>query len=172
MFIQKSFELNQNETELVEFVLSNRFPWYFQPTTNNRFMFFGHTLMNRDPQSNPVNGVINSEHYSMFEMLFKRFCEENNIKINNILRAAVNTTLYDPAEVNEIHVDHKFEHYNFLMYLNEFDNGCTLIYDKNDNIIQTIVPKKFDVVIFGGDRHAHQYCDVGQRRVVLVITFN
>jgi hypothetical protein len=164
--------MNQIETEFIQFVLSDRFPWYSQPTTSNRFMFFGHTLMNRNPEVKPVNGIINSQYYFMFEQLFARFCEENDIKVNNILRACVNTTLYDPAEVNEIHVDHDFEHYNFLMYLNEFDNGQTLIYDKDDNIVQTIFPKKYDVVIFGGERHAHRHCGVGQKRVVLVITFN
>jgi len=172
MFIQKSFELNELEQELVQFVLSDSFPWYFQPTTNNRFMFFGHTLMNRDPEFKPVTGVVNSNYYFGFELLFARFCEENGIKINNILRACINTTLYDPAEVNEIHIDHDFEHHNFLFYLNEFDNGCTLIYDKDDNIVETIVPKKYDAVVFGGERHAHQHCGVGQKRVVLVITFN
>jgi len=172
MLIQQSFELNEIERQFMDFVESANFPWYFQQTVNNRFMFFGHTLMNRHPENKPVTGVVNSQYYSIVENLFTRFCKENNIKINHILRAAFNTTLYDPAEVNEIHVDHDFEHYNFLLYLNDFENGCTLIYDKDNNIVERIFPKKYDAVVFGGEPHANEHCGVGQKRMVLVITFN
>ena len=172
MFIQKSFELTENEHNFVEHVLSDDFPWYFQPTITNRFMFFGYVLMKRHPELKPLPGIINCNCYPIVETLFKRFCEENNIKVNHVLRASINTTVYDPAEVSDIHIDHDFPHYNFLLYLNEFDNGCTIIYDKDDNVIKKIVPKKYDAVVFDGERHANQHCAVGQRRVVLVITFN
>jgi hypothetical protein len=174
MFIQKSFELTPHEKSFVDHVLGSDFPWFFQKTlkVNSRFKFFGHTLMNRDPEFKPVTGVINSPHYLLVKLMFARFCEENGIKINHILRASFNTTLYDPAENSTIHIDHNFEHHNFLLYLNEFDNGSTLIYDKDNNIVQTIIPKKYDAVVFSGLPHANQHCAVGQRRVVLVITFN
>ena len=171
MFIQKSFELKHEEEEFIKFFLSDSFPWYFQPTTTDRFMFFGHALMKRDPEHKPVSGLVSSPYYPICENIFIRFCQENNIKIKNILRAAVNMSLYDPAEVNDIHIDHKFEHYNFLMYLNEFDNGCTLIYDKDLKMTKKIIPKKYDAVVFGGEPHAHEHCAVGQRRLVLVVTF-
>ena len=128
--------------------------------------------MNRDPEKKPVTGVVNSEHYGIAHTIFTRFCSENNIKFNNVLRAAINTTVYDPAETNTIHVDHNFPHYNFLLYLNEFDNGSTILYNENEIITKKIIPNKFDVVVFPGQKHAHGHCEVGQRRVVMVVTFN
>jgi hypothetical protein len=57
------------------------------------------------------------------------------------------------------------------MYLNEFDYGYTYIFDDDNNIKYTILPEIYKCVIFKGLPHAGGFCRIGQRRVILVVTF-
>jgi hypothetical protein len=172
MFLQKNLKLNDEELSFVDFVMSSNFPWFYNTNTSfsDRFHYFAHTVLHRN-KNELEEGIKNSAYSDICLNLFYRFCDENNISVNTIFRATLNLSLYDPAEINDKHIDHTFPHNVFLLYLNDFDNGSTVVYD-NEKIIHEFKPKKFDGIVFPGQPHANRHCDIAQRRIVLVVSFN
>jgi len=170
--IEHNIESNKKICEFVDHVLSPDFPLFFQKTTPGCIVQqYAHTLMWRNNENLPVEGFVNSQYWPAAKEIFDKFCLETGVKYKTIFRAAINSTSYSPEIHSEIHVDHEFKHNNFILYLNEFSNGHTLIFDENNNVIHDIVPKALKGVIFGGELHAQQFCDIHERRVILVITF-
>jgi hypothetical protein len=171
MIIENVHRLTPEQKSFTEFVLSDRFPWFCDRLTNSaKYLFFGHCLMHR--KSEPVTGTVNSEYYDICYSIFKGFCDQNNITVNNVFRASVNHTGHSPDKMNEIHLDHEYSHNNFIMYLNDFTGGSTYLFDDDHNMIKEIAPSKNKVVVFGGFPHAHGFCSPDERRVSLVFTFN
>ena len=172
MIIQNKLELTETELKAIEYIKEDKFPWYYQNSSSEKFNTYCHTMMTRVEGEGPFKGTINSFAYELFENLFLRYCLENSVEVETILRAALNIGTYDPRPHCDIHTDHDFPHYNFLFYLNDFDEGYTLVYENGENNIPTkITPEKNLGVVFGGHPHAHTFCKVGQRRLVLVFTF-
>ncbi len=169
--MQTDMQVDEDQKQLIDHILSSSFPWFYQPSTSDRFPFLGHVLMFRAQDNLPVSGVLNSPYYEHLKPIFDRFCELNNIKVNVVLRASLNLVVHDPAEENDIHDDHEFPYNVFLMYLNTFSKGETLLYDRDNVRTYTITPKQFRAVAFPGMPHSNRFCDPGERRVVLVITF-
>jgi len=99
------------------------------------------------------------------------FVKKNKIKPKTILRANLNNTGYYPDKHSFVHRDHEFEHKNFIFYLNDFTNGSTFLFDKDHKIKKEIKAAKYKGVVFGGDLHAQGFCDVYERRLILVVTF-
>jgi hypothetical protein len=174
MLIENVCRLTPEQKDFTEFVLSDGFPWFYQWSTDaTKYLFFGHSLMNRNPEGAAIEGNKNSDYYDICYSIFKDFCDQNNIKVNTVLRAAVNHTSYHPDKMNEIHLDHDgIAHNNFIMYLNDFTGGSTYLFDDDHNMIKEIIPAKNRAVIFGGFPHAHGFCSPDERRVALVFTFN
>lgn len=130
--------------------------------------------MDRDHLSRPISGKINSNFFEKCSDLFLNVCCQNNIKVNNILRAAINCTYHYPEKMSGIHLDHEgFDHYNFVMYLNNFDLGSTYVFDTDRiTLLKECAADKNKFVIFNGMPHAQGFCAPGQIRRVLVFTFN
>jgi hypothetical protein len=170
-FVQIDMRLSNDQEKVVEHIMSPYFPWFYQESTSARYMFLGHTLMLRDVENRQVSGKINSDYYPLVKTFFDQFCEEAGITNAVVLRSCINLTYYDPAGSNDIHVDHKFPHNNFVMYLNEFTGGETLLYDEDGKCTKEIIPKKFRACVFPGVKHNNRFCASGERRVVFVLTF-
>ena len=171
ILIQDKVNLTQNQISFLDEVLGLGFPWFFQEAYKNSKQF-GHCVMMRDEQNRPIPGRINSPVIDVCSEILLTFCKEHDIQVNNILRVGINCTLYDVNNNFGIHVDHNFPHYNFILYINEFTNGDTVIYYDNEQEIYRIKPEKYKAVIFPGFKHAQESCSPGERRVVLVLTFN
>jgi hypothetical protein len=171
IIVEKHFELLPEEQSFVDFLMSDKCPYYLQDSGYNKEYVWSHVLMRRNQNNDPVNGNINSEIYPLAESIFNRFCFENNIVTKVILRAAVNVTGYSPKKHGFIHVDHsKFDHYNFILYLNDV-GGNTCIFDKDNNILYEVEPRKNKVIVFDGCPHAQSFCEPDNYRFVLVFTF-
>lgn len=168
-----------DERSFLDFVLLGDFPWFYVKATDN-FFLVTHMLMLRpeefqSPEDGiylPKRGEINSSHYRAAEELFLRICGDNNISVRTIYRMAFNTTFADPSKHGDLHVDHDFPHKNFLLYLNGFDDGNTLLFDESGKHVQTIYAAKDKFAFFDGNLHAQQFCKPQQRRVVFVVTFD
>lgn len=172
VILEKNIKLNQEEEKLFNIIKSSDFPFYYQTTTSANYHMYGHTLMSRDSKEDIKEGQINSDCYIPINSFFKKICEENNINVKTIYRSAINSTHYYDTLYCDPHKDHEFNHYVFLMYINKFDNGFTYIFDENKNIKNIIYPSENKIVIFKNALHAHGFCNIGQRRLVLVITFD
>jgi hypothetical protein len=161
-------DLTEEQKSFIDYILSVDFHWFYQESVYGN-MQIAHCLMFRNEYNLPIPGKINSEDYSMSESIFKSFCNQNNIKVNNILRAAINCTFHSSENSVGIHRDHEFDHNVFLMYLNE-SSGDTIIYQNGDEI--RIPFEQYKCVVFSGEEHTHEFCAPNQRRVVMAFTFN
>ena len=103
--------------------------------------------------------------------LFNKICKQNSIPVKRVFRSSVNFSGHGNGIHDFIHKDHKFEHYVFLMYLNEFHEGYTFLFDQNKKIVESIVPAKNKIAIFPNMSHARGYTLPGETRVVWVVTF-
>ena len=174
-YVENTCNFNSDEIKFLQYVLSGEFSWFYQRDKNHddtAFYFLVHTLMHRNTDGEPVTGNINSPYYDICINIFKKFCKENNVEVNTIFRAALNSTMHSPLEMTRIHTDHKFEHKNFVLYINEFENGQTCIFDNDYNLIKQVEPQLHKAIVFSGEPHAHKYCLYNERRIILVITFN
>jgi hypothetical protein len=171
MLIENTLSLTEEQQSFLSVVCSSNFPWFFQESSEG-FSTFSHTLMNRNKEVVQKPGDINSEYYSISESIFLKFCRENNIHVNGILRAAFNNTYHYPVLHDNIHVDHTgFEHNNFIFYVNTFNNGYTYLFDYENKLTKQITPVKHKGVVFNGVPHAQGFCDPFQNRIVMVFTF-
>ena len=177
IFYEKIQVLLPEEQQFLDLVFGNNFPFFLQASeTNSSYKdVWGHVLMKRHPANLPENGVINSDYFQNALNIFLRFCKENAIEVQKILRAAVNVTGYSSKKHGFVHIDHEdFEHYNFIMYLNNV-GGSTYFFDGMDedtaNIIAEVTPETNKVIIFKGQPHAQGHCLEGAYRYVLVFTF-
>jgi hypothetical protein len=179
-YYEKSHSLNDEETAFIDHCLGYNFPYYQVLATDkderiDKQYIFAHTLMKPKIDSDGKNineeGVVNSPYYYAAIKIFRRFCEENNIPYSKILRAALNVSHHSTYKYGAIHVDHKFPHYNFLMYLNDFTDGNTYIFDDNLDLLEEVIPEKNKVVVFDGKKHAQGFCAPNEKRIVLVVTF-
>lgn len=118
----------------------------------------------------PYNDLVVSEYWSDVYKLFNRICLENDVLVKRVYRASVNFSGSGVGLHDVIHRDHKFDHYIFLMYLNEFNQGFTFLFE-DGNIVKCITPCKNKIAIFPNMPHARGYTNPGEIRAVLVVTF-
>jgi hypothetical protein len=165
------YEISKKQENLIDYFLSNKFPLYYS-TATKEYTNFGHAFLSRNKNEDDNFGVINSNYWKEAYSLFKEICAKHGIEHRVIYRASLNVTQFNKNKIGDFHVDHAFPHKNFIMYLNDFSNGSTYIQDEDTKELKEIKAEKFKVVIFGGQMHAQGFCNNGERRVVLVFTFN
>lgn len=142
-------------------------------TDENQKVTFIHNkgyFYENDPLT-PIEERSVSPHWERVKSLFMRICNDNGVSVKRIFRASVNFSGHGEGLYDKIHRDHKFDHYVFLMYLNEFHHGHTFIFDENKKITNYITPEKNKIAIFPNVLHARGYTCPGEIRVVLVVTF-
>ena len=164
-------ELSEEQKKFTEHLLSNIFPLYCSASTEG-YEVFGHSFLDRNKNNKDVEGEVNSPYWESVYNLFKEICAKYEIAHKIIYRSCLNVTTYNKNKMGDLHIDHTFPHKNFIIYLNDFSDGSTYVQDEETKEIIEVKAEKFKVVIFGGHMHAQGFCGNGQRRVVLVVTFN
>lgn len=165
-------------------VLGDSFPWYWhEHSTSANFPYLAHVLISRyDPDTEDLQP--NSIYWAFFEEIFNRFCAKHGIAVNKILRASLNLTTNHAVGLGEAHTDHVIPHKAVIMYLNEFDDGSTVLFDKYSEGKHEVIPGKEVPVLYkiqaekgkiacfdGLYFHAAEAPRDRQRRVICVITF-
>jgi len=174
LIFEKQYIPNAEELGFFDYITTNNFPWYYNETeiedATVKYPFFSHVIVNRPVDGIPKRGSINSQYFPLLFNIFDKFCNKNGIKYKDICRISLNFNFHQDALHTNIHVDHTFEHKNFIMYLSEC-SGDTIIFDDQEQIIASISPELYKVLIFDGLKHAAGFCKPNERRIVLVITF-
>lgn len=189
--------LTKEELEIVnKNILSADFPWFYQQhATSDLFPFFSHVIYARASEGDDDNctPISNSTLSHWSNEIVNRYCNERLGKpLQRIYRSSLNLTYgwNIPHSFTEPHVDHLFNHYNLLVYLNDVDyGGETLLFDKyycegmkkanytvdeydKVSILEKIPAKQGKVVCFDGKvYHGVSNFSSNQKRVVLVTTF-
>lgn len=181
IILEKKISLTENETLFFDRIQNDYFPWYYlgnslkkgeyrsDVTSNN--LVYTHACLHRHPSQEPVRGVFNSQATEEAENFFMRICRDNNVNVNIVFRIAFNATFYSPDKHDIFHTDHYFEHKIFIFYINKFVKGSTYIKNEKDEIVE-IKAEQHKAVIFDNCDHAQGFCELYQRRLVLVATFN
>ncbi len=158
--------LDKKETEfLCNTFLNNTTPYYLNKgqTDNDIRFHFTHVLQNRDTEK------IMSKYYYDVLTIINNICKKTKTKLNKTLRACVNLTFpYTPSQ-GAIHLDHSFDHKQFIICLT--NGGATLFFNKKDKVIKKIKYEMDKGVIFDKTPHYHVFPRKGAR-LVLVATFD
>lgn len=187
--------VTKREQEAIdETILGCQMPWYYiSKQTLNKDLeyipenirpyitfvnppFLSHTLLMRTEEENVDHISRPRNHYSslyeFFMEIFHRFTVENNIKYKKIYRANLNLTWYSGLNHSEPHLDHSWPHKNFIMYLTDCDRSETIIWPEDFSVSYLIPCKKNTAVTFDSVWHAQRMPGIGERRIVLVITYS
>lgn len=162
----------KQQGELIAHIMGDEFPFYYSQGYGKAYQF-SHTLLRRSDDKG-VNGEVASGYYDACITLFFKWCQDNNVSVNHLYRAAINCTWYselNEAQVNTSkHIDHAFEHKVWLLYLNDFDLGNVNVQEIDG--VKSHKPEMLDGVLFNGETHWIDSCAVNQRRVAMVVTFD
>ena len=184
--IQADVNLTDKEKEIIqEMLYSGNFPWYRAPYQTRGTdvdlsiadkvanpTFLNHVLMERhdDPA---IPGRVSSDAYAFFYKIFRRWCQENCIKINVVHRANLNLITYNNKEFTVPHFDHPWQHFNWVMYLNTVEDAPTIVFNNDLTINKTFSAVENTAVCFEGNLHAHGFPrDPNEHRFVAVFTFS
>jgi hypothetical protein len=154
-----------------------KFPFYISPSTKSKKNKDGsfvedrtlcHVLLNRK-EYRKKGEYANSIYLNEAIDILNNFTKKTKIKYKEILRAAINFTYNNGYEFSGLHVDHQYDHFQLLVYLNDCDpDSVTILQYKNKNI--KIKPKKFKGIVFKKVPHMMKFPQKGER-VILIITF-
>jgi len=154
-----------------EKVTDNRFDWYYIPytgfhhaegDTKRQNYHFSHTCYG--PRITPIH----KEIIMGFTSALKRI----NIELSEIFRIRINLipSVSDTSFISDAHIDNNAPHKNAILYLNDSEDGGTLIYNErydpdenltaseqylkvvknNFSVLQEVIPKENRMVIFDG----------------------
>lgn len=194
---QSPVTVNPREKEFIEnFIKGPSFPWFWMgyQTINDEDSvkagipeklrqhinfyngpFLSHTLLQRNEDENVTHLNCRPEaispYFEFFVEIFNRFMTENKLKYRKIFRANLNLTWYNGELHTTPHLDHSWEHCNFIMYLDTCDSGQTIIWP-NDFSTSYMVPcVAYTAVTFKAHWHAHRYPKLGSKRLAFVVTY-
>lgn len=166
-FIEDKCLFDEKEKEYIdELIINNCFPYYYQSTAVNddHYPFLCHTLKFTD------KAIHHSSETEKFIGILDKFCKKHKIDYDTVYRVAINLTFNNGYKQSAIHCDHKFEHKQLIIYLNEPKDkkSQTVITDNNKEI--KVVPEKYKAICFGKVSHYHYTPRFGER-IVAVFTF-
>lgn len=167
----KNFLTKESKLNIDTLMADSNFPYYMSSshTDNLEYPYLSHIILKRPEERNHQN--FNSPYANLFLKLLEEFQNKNKIKVNQLLRIAVNLTFNFGKKNSFTHKDHLFEHKQLIIYLNDCDkNSKTVILNENKKIIKKITPKKFKGVLFDCCHHYMVYPKKGYR-VIAVYTF-
>ena len=168
--------LSKKNKKFINYIFEDRqFPFYISPSTksgkdkNGNFIrdrILSHVLLNRKEYRKPGE-CSNSPYLNEAIDILDNFTKKTKIKYTEILRAAINFTYNNGHEYSGLHVDHEYDHFQLLVYLNDCDSkSVTVLKDK----VVKIKPKKFKGIVFKNVPHMMKLPQKGER-VILIITF-
>jgi len=183
---------DQQRSFVEDHVMSADFPWFWQATqTHDRrpyfweehipeelrpnyevcnAPFFSYTLMARsfDPEQ---SGTVVSDYYAVFAEMFDTWMKNNGLSYTRVYRMNLNLTTYHGSAHTVPHLDHEYDHCNFIMYLDTCPDSQTLVFDDNFHTTNMFNCEQYTAIAFHRQFHAHRYPPPGLRRTVLVVTY-
>jgi hypothetical protein len=92
-----------------------------------------------------------SPHLANFGLIPQAVCEEERLSLHEIMVARIYLTMPYDTKLSYCapHIDFPFQHTVVLYYVNDSD-GDTVFFDKNNQIVKSVSPKKGRVIIFDG----------------------
>lgn len=184
---------NESYFKLKERVLSSEFVWTYSPKTivedknySDKFKeidFYSHCVIERPTDERPFPSITSTE-WQLSSEVFTDIMVHNDLPFNCIYRINFNCTSYFGDDLlSPPHIDHRYPHNNLIIYLTDFSNGFTHIFNKTwpkyDQIDINPSDMKYsfkgnedDIITFDG---FHYHCidspKLGERRIVMIVTY-
>ena len=120
---------------LTNIFLNTECPYYLRigQTDLDDRLHFTHCLQDRDSFE-----ITSQKYYEVINIII-RLCKAINVELKKVLRACVNLTFpYSPSE-GAIHIDHPFDHKQFIICLT--DGGATHFFNKKNKVIKKLSQK-------------------------------
>ena len=188
MFLNTPVLVNKYERDYIENHVKGRpFTWHHLPNQINPELvdprlasigstntpFFNHILMSLSEEEGKPGNVLaeNIQDYNFFETIFLRWCNNNINTPKIIYRACLNCTKSSFGEFTIPHVDHKFPHNVWIMYLNDAVDAPTVFFDDEWNIVKSAEARAYTCVAFSQHPHGHIYAKGTDYRIVVVFTW-
>ena len=156
--------LKPEHKQLIKLVLSNKFPLYWteHQVFPDKRPYLSHAFLLHDKDKNI--STINSNLYEKVLDILITFCNKNNITFNECLRVNLNITFPLATKKGKFHKDHKFDHKQLIVYINNSDGDTVL---KKEGRIKN---KRYRGVCFDNQMH-YAETPSKDRRAVLIYTF-
>jgi len=181
--IQAPVVLTDQERAHINTVVTSAFmPWYHNDHTVGKathppqinavdipYMF--HHLMMRSASPEHEGLVVDNDQFQFFKRIFARWASANGVRWHRIYRATLNMSFSAPAEFSLPHIDHSFEHGNWIWYLDTVPNTPTVLWDDQWQITHEIDCVQDQCVSFTGRQHAWRYGPGFYRRRLVVFTY-
>ena len=173
--------LNPNTDNYKNFkkvLLSNTMPWFYHDKTvpespDIDMPFFSHLLLRRPDRGTenepkiPISNI-GSTYFETSYLVLREILDFNNIRFNIVYRMNLNLTLHSEVKESQPHTDFCLPHKVVIIYLNEFEEGRTIVLNEKDKKFYS-KPKENKVIIFDGKcRHYHESPALYNKRLVMV----
>lgn len=177
--IESSDFIKENHAETLQYLIDNKMlPMFFYGSSvyGDSDPFLSHVILERPELSDfkkDVQDRVNSPYFLYFRDIFYSFLYSIGYpKELKLLRASVNLTYSKPGgdSYGQWHVDHKFEHGQIIIGLNDDYVGGGTEVEMDDGSIKFLPTEKFKGYMFHAKNHRVAHPERGGR-LVLVFTF-
>ena len=170
--------VTENYKNLKNIILTEQMGWFYQSKTtfnskDKDIDFFSHELL-RSPQHEnngiqvPAISIPNSDHFERCYFILKEILDFNNINFDVVYRMNLNLVLHNALKESVPHTDFNLPHKVVIVYLNSFQNGRTIVFDKN-NKKSFSDPKEDGAIIFDGKfNHCVEPPALNEKRLIMV----
>ena len=174
--------LTEDYKQLKQIILSNEISWHYNLTTtidlnpdpkNKDMEFFSHVLLNRPDKAN--NGIavpyVSSAYFEKCYLILEQILDFNNIHFDVLYRMNLNLTLHSSIKESTPHIDLPLTHKVIIIYLSSFEEGRTIVLDKNNKKMYSKA-KEDNIIMFDGKlTHYQESPAIDDKRVVMVANF-
>jgi len=170
----------ENYKDLKDIILTEQIAWYYHNKTtlseDQDIDFFSHALLSRPQHEKngmqvPAVSSPNSVYFEKCYFILKEILNFNNINFDVVYRMNLNLTLHNTLKESLPHTDLNLPHKVLIVYLNGFQNGRTIVLDKNNKKFYSN-PKEDGVIVFDGKLlHYHETPELHEKRLVMVANF-
>tara|TARA_Y100000768_G_scaffold246023_1_gene186545 strand:+ start:28 stop:573 length:546 start_codon:yes stop_codon:yes gene_type:complete len=172
--------LTEDYKQLKKIILSNEISWHYSPTTtinlnskSKDMEFFSHVLLNRpEPTDDGIKvPLVTSAYFEKCYLILEQILDFNNIHFDVLYRMNLNLTLHSSVKESTPHIDLPLSHKVIIIYLSSFEEGKTIVLDKNNKKIYSKA-KEDDIIMFDGKlTHYQESPAIDNKRVVMVANF-
>tara|TARA_B110000285_G_C14729660_1_gene425846 strand:+ start:48 stop:572 length:525 start_codon:yes stop_codon:yes gene_type:complete len=173
MIVDKNFLSDKSIDFIENYIMTNNFPFYMQyeAVSGDNIKNMCHVVLPRVEERAEM--YVKHPHHKSFVNILDDFCIKNLINYDEIYRIAINLTYHNGiSDKSPTHCDHKFEHNQLLVYLNDplDKKASTVLLNDNDEVYNEIYPEKYKGLFFSKMSHYLKFPKIGER-YILVITF-
>ena len=169
----KDFLTPDNKRFIEEKILDTNFPYFFQAgavSRNQKDFFMSHVVLQRLEHSEDHRKAINTDldtYHNTIDIL-RNFCDSIGEKPHFFTRAGYNITFNCGFDKCEPHQDHKYDHKQIIIYLN--NSLAKTVICSNEKIVKKLTPETGKGICFNNLPHYQEFPKSGIR-LVLVATF-